>query len=74
MAVAHSASTFVQEPTLVAPLGIAVLDNRIIVSNAPDLIVYTDVNRDRRFDAAVDKREVLLSGFDGRNHNHALHR
>ncbi len=70
---ADSASTFVQEPTLVAPLGIAVLDNRIIVSNAPDLIVYTDVNRDRRFDAAVDKREVLLSGFDGRNHDHALH-
>jgi len=70
---ADSSSVFVQEPTLVAPLGIAVLDNKIIVSNAPDLIVYTDVNRDRKFDAAVDKREVLLSGFDGRNHDHALH-
>ncbi len=64
---------FVQEPTLVAPLGIAVIDNRIIVSNAPDLIVYTDVNRNLRFDPAVDKREVLLTGFDGRNHDHALH-
>jgi putative membrane-bound dehydrogenase-like protein len=70
---ADSASTFVQEPTLVAPLGIAVLDNKIIVSNAPDLIVYTDVNRDRRFDPGIDKREVLLTGFDGRNHDHALH-
>jgi putative membrane-bound dehydrogenase-like protein len=70
---ADSSSVFVQEPTLVAPLGIAVIDNRIIVSNAPDMIVYTDVDRDRKFDPAVDKREVLLSGFDGRNHDHALH-
>jgi len=70
---ADKSTTFVQEPTLVAPLGIAVLDNKIVVSNAPDLIVYTDVNRDLRFDPAVDKREVLLSGFDGRNHDHALH-
>ncbi len=60
---ADASSVFVQEPTLVAPLGIAVLDNKIIVSNAPDLIVYTDVNRDRKFDPAVDKREVLLYGF-----------
>ena len=70
---ADSSTVFVQEPTLVAPLGIAVIDNKIIVSNAPDMIVYTDVNRDRKFDPSVDKREVLLSGFDGRNHDHALH-
>ena len=44
---ADKSTVFVQEPTLVAPLGIAVLDNKVIVSNAPDLIVYTDVNRDR---------------------------
>ena len=70
---ADKSTVFVQEPTLVAPLGIAVLDNKIIVSNAPDLIVYTDVDRNLRFDPAVDKREVLLNGFDGRNHDHALH-
>jgi putative membrane-bound dehydrogenase-like protein len=70
---ADKSTVFVQEPMLVAPLGIAVLDNQVIVSNAPDLIVYTDVNRDLKFDPAVDKREVLLSGFDGRNHDHALH-
>jgi putative membrane-bound dehydrogenase-like protein len=70
---ADKSTVFVQEPMLVAPLGIAVIDNQVIVSNAPDLIVYTDVNRDLRFDPAVDKREVLLSGFDGRNHDHALH-
>ena len=62
-----------QEPALLAPLGIAVIDNKIIVSYAPDIIVYTDVNRDGKFDPAVDKREVLLTGFDGRNHDHSLH-
>ena len=70
---ADKSSTFVQEPTLVAPLGMAVIGNKVIVSNAPDLIVYTDVDGDRVFNAAIDKREVLLTGFDGRNHDHALH-
>ena len=64
---------FVQEPMLLAPLGIAVIDNKIYVSCAPDLIVYTDVDRDAKFDPAVDKRDVLLTGFDGRNHDHSLH-
>lgn len=71
--IADSSHVFVQEPTLVAPLGIAVLDNKIIVSNAPDLIVYTDVDRDARFNPAIDKREVLLTGFNGANHDHSLH-
>ncbi|HUR57799.1 MAG TPA: PVC-type heme-binding CxxCH protein [Opitutaceae bacterium] len=70
---ADKSSVFVQEPALLAPLGIAVIDNKIYVSCAPDIIVYTDVNRDRKFDPAVDKREVLLTGFDGRNHDHSLH-
>ncbi|HEU5138118.1 MAG TPA: PVC-type heme-binding CxxCH protein [Steroidobacteraceae bacterium] len=70
---ADKAATFVQEPTLVAPLGMAVIGNKVIVSNAPDLIVYTDVDGDRLFNPAIDKREVLLTGFDGRNHDHALH-
>src|SRR5688572_27184033 len=70
---ADKSTTFVQEPTLVAPLGIAVIDNQVIVSNAPDLIVNTDMNRNRKFDPSVDKRDVLLTGFDGRNHDHALH-
>jgi putative membrane-bound dehydrogenase-like protein len=70
---ADKSTTFVQETNFVAPLGLAVLDNKIIVSQPPDMIVYTDVNRDRVFDPAVDKREVLLTGFNGRNHDHSLH-
>ena len=70
---ADSSHVFIQEPDLIAPLGIAVIDNQIIVSNAPDLIVYTDVDRNGYWDPAIDKREVLLTGFNGRNHDHALH-
>src|SRR5262245_34921515 len=70
---ADSTHTFVQEPGLIAPLGIAVIDNKIVVSQPPDLIVYTDVDRNLRFDPAVDKREVLLTGFQGINHDHSLH-
>src|SRR5438067_39290 len=70
---ADKVHTFVQEPGLVAPLGIAVIDNKIIVSQPPDLIVYTDVDRNLRFDPAVDTREVLLTGFQGINHDHSLH-
>lgn len=64
---------FVQEPLLVAPLGVAVIDNRIVVSQPPHLLVYTDVDRDLKFDPAVDKREILLTGFNGQNHDHSLH-
>jgi putative membrane-bound dehydrogenase-like protein len=70
---ADSSHVFVQEPALVAPLGIAVIDNKVIVSQPPDLIVYTDVNRNLRFDPDVDVREVLLTGFQGVNHDHSLH-
>jgi putative membrane-bound dehydrogenase-like protein len=70
---ADSAHTFVQETALIAPLGIAVIDNNVVVSQPPDLIVYTDVDRNQRFDPAVDKREVLLTGFQGINHDHSLH-
>lgn len=71
--VADKSHVFVQEEALLAPLGIAVIDNKIYVSCAPEIIVYTDVDRNLKFDPAIDKREVLLTGFDGRNHDHSLH-
>ena len=70
---ADSTHTFVQEPALISPLGISVIGNKVIVAQPPDLIVYTDVDRNLRFDPAVDKREVLLTGFMGVNHDHSLH-
>ncbi|MEM1440794.1 MAG: PVC-type heme-binding CxxCH protein [Verrucomicrobiota bacterium] len=71
--IADSSHTFVQEPLLVAPLGVAVIDNQIVVSQPPHLLVYTDVDRDLKFDPEKDKREVLLTGFNGQNHDHSLH-
>jgi putative membrane-bound dehydrogenase-like protein len=70
---AETTHTFVQEPALIAPLGVSVIDNKVIVAQPPDMIVYTDVDRNLRFDPAVDKREVLLTGFQGINHDHSLH-
>lgn len=70
---ADSSHVFVREPGLECPLGVAVFDDVIVVSNTPDLIVYTDVNRDLKFDSQVDKREVLLTGFEKPQHDHSLH-
>ena len=70
---ADSSHTFVQEEALIAPLGIGVFGNKIFVAQPPELIVYTDVDEDLVFDPKVDKREVILTGFNARNHDHSLH-
>ena len=70
---ADKSTVFVQEPGLASPLGVAVLDDKVIVSQPPDLLVFTDVNHDRKFDPATDRREVLLTGFNGKQHDHSLH-
>ncbi len=65
--------TFVQEKGFIAPLGLAVFDNVIYVSQPPDLLAFADVDRNLRFDPAIDKREVILTGFNAINHDHSLH-
>lgn len=71
---AESSHVFVTEKELrPAPLGIAVFDNRIVLSSTPSIIVYTDVNRNAIFDPGVDTREVFLTGFKGQTHDHTLH-
>ncbi|MFK8114255.1 MAG: PVC-type heme-binding CxxCH protein [Rubripirellula sp.] len=70
---ADSSHTFVRDPDLVAPLGIGVIDNQVIVSCAPNILIYTDVNRDAKFDPAVDRKDVFLTGFRGLDHDHSLH-
>ncbi|MFN0075901.1 MAG: PVC-type heme-binding CxxCH protein [Prosthecobacter sp.] len=68
-----SSHVFVREKELECPLGVAVFDNVIFVSNTPNIIKYTDVNRDLKFDPAVDQREVFLTGFEQPQHDHSLH-
>ena len=71
---ADSSKVFWQDLELISPLGIAVFDNAVIVSQPPNLLKLTDVNRDGKFDpTSGDTREVMLTGFNGRNHDHSLH-
>jgi putative membrane-bound dehydrogenase-like protein len=66
---ADLSKVFVQDKDLVSPLGIAVIGNRVYVSCSPKLIVYTDTDGDD----TPDKKEVLLTGFGGVDHDHSLH-
>ena len=66
---ADTSKIFVQETDLIAPMGIAVIGNKVIVSCSPNLIVYTDENGDDK----PDKKEILLTGFGGKDHDHSLH-
>jgi putative membrane-bound dehydrogenase-like protein len=70
---ADKVTVFTQDPNLEAPLGVAHIDGKVVVSQPPDLLVYTDVNGDGVIDLSVDKKEVLLTGFNGRQHDHSLH-
>jgi putative membrane-bound dehydrogenase-like protein len=66
---ADSSKLFVQDTSLVSPLGIAVIGNKVYVSCAPNIIVYTDENGDD----IPDKKEIFLTGFGGKDHDHSLH-
>ncbi|MDQ6481714.1 PVC-type heme-binding CxxCH protein [Dyadobacter sp. LHD-138] len=66
---ADRSKVFVEDTLLTAPLGIAVIGNKVIVSCAPNLLIYTDNNGDDK----PDRREVFLTGFGGFDHDHSLH-
>src|SRR5690606_35960334 len=66
---ADTSKIFVQDKDLRSPVGLAVIGNKVIVSCSPNLIVYTDENGDDR----PDKKEILLTGFGGFDHDHSLH-
>ncbi|HTM52107.1 MAG TPA: PVC-type heme-binding CxxCH protein [Bryobacteraceae bacterium] len=65
---ADKAKTFVQEAGLRSPLGIAVLGNKVVVSQSPGITVYTKDEDDR-----IVKKETLLTGWNGVDHDHGLH-
>jgi len=66
---ADASKVFVQDKDLRAPLGLAVIGTRVVVSASPHLIVYTDENGDD----VPDRKEILLTGFGGLDHDHGLH-
>lgn len=65
---ADKVKVFDQNPQLRVPLGLAVLGDKVYVSQAPDIIVYT-----KDADDKIVKREVLLTGFGGIDHDHGVH-
>jgi len=65
---ADSKKIFDQNPALRSPLGISVLGNKVIVSQSPDIIVYTKGASDK-----VIQKETLLTGWRGVDHDHGLH-
>ncbi|WP_373518040.1 PVC-type heme-binding CxxCH protein [Pricia sp.] len=67
--ISDKSKVFVQDKDLVAPLGIAVVGNKVFVSSSPNLLVYTDENGDD----VPDKKEIFLTGFGGFDHDHSLH-
>jgi putative membrane-bound dehydrogenase-like protein len=66
---ADVSKVFVEDEDLVSPLGIAVIGNKVIVSCSPNLIVYTDKDGDDK----PDSKEIFLTGFGGKDHDHSLH-
>ena len=66
---ADVSKVFVEDKDLVSPLGIAVIGNQVIVSCSPNLIVYTDADGDDK----PEKKEIILTGFGGVDHDHSLH-
>lgn len=66
---ADASKIFVEDKDLVSPLGLAVIGNRVFVSCSPNLIVYTDTDGDDK----ADHKEILLTGFGGKDHDHSLH-
>jgi putative membrane-bound dehydrogenase-like protein len=66
---ADSSKVFVEDEDLISPVGIAVIGNKVIVSCSPNLIVYADEDGDDK----PDKKEILLTGFGGKDHDHSLH-
>jgi putative membrane-bound dehydrogenase-like protein len=61
---------FVQDKQLVSPLGICVLGDKVIVSQSPNVLVYTI---DQSGDKPVGPPQVFFTGFGGVNHDHGVH-
>ena len=66
---ADSLKVFYQSPEINAPLGIAVLDSMVIVSQSPYIWKMFDDNRDGK----ADRKEVMFSGIGGEQHDHGAH-
>ncbi len=63
------ATTFYEDPTVQAPLGVAVIGERVYICQSPELYYLEDTDGDLK----ADKKTVILTGFGGVDHDHAIH-
>ena len=66
---AETSKVFYQGPEINAPLGIAVLGNRVLVSQSPYVWAFYDDNGDDK----ADRKEILFQGVGGEQHDHGMH-
>ncbi len=66
---ADTSKVFYQGPELNAPLGIAVLGSRVIVSQSPYVWNFYDDNGDD----VADRKEIMFQGIEGEQHDHGVH-
>jgi putative membrane-bound dehydrogenase-like protein len=66
---ADKSTVFYQGRDIDSALGICVLGNRVLVSVAPNVFVFTDENGDGK----ADKKEVLIAKSGTPQHDHSLH-
>ncbi|MBC7745590.1 MAG: HEAT repeat domain-containing protein [Flavobacterium sp.] len=66
---ADSSKVFYQGPELNAPLGIAVLGKRVLISQSPYVWAFYDDNGDDK----ADRKEIVFQGIDGEQHDHGMH-
>jgi putative membrane-bound dehydrogenase-like protein len=66
---ADTHTVFYQGPELEAPLGIWVMGHQAIVSQSPYVWLFTDDNGDDK----ADRKEILLQGMGGNQHDHGMH-
>lgn len=67
--VAESHKVFYQGPEINAPLGICVVDNKVIVSQSPYVWAFYDDNHDD----SADRKEIIFQGIAGEQHDHGMH-
>ncbi len=67
--IAETHTVFYQGPEMNAPLGICVLEDRVIVSQSPYVWVFYDDDGDLK----ADRKEILFQGIGGEQHDHGMH-
>ncbi len=67
--ISDKSTVFYQGPEVESPLGIWVMGNQVIVSQSPYVWLFTDENNDGK----ADKKEILLQGIGGTQHDHGMH-